>query len=70
MGLSESILMPLTIVSATYLICFSLQGDFKLLYVARGGELQLTFFKEKMNVYKQIFQTVKRTLYSGRRKPN
>jgi len=59
MRLSECLLLPLTIVSATYLIRFSLQGDFKLLYVARGGELHLTFFKEKMNVYKQIFQTVK-----------
>ena len=30
------------------------------------GELHLTFFKQKINLYKQIFQPVNRTLYSGR----
>ena len=45
---------------------FSLEGDFQLLYVARRWGIAFIFFKQKINLYKQIFQPVNRTLYTGR----
>jgi len=46
MRLFECILLPLPKVSATYIIFFSLEGDFRDLYVARGG-FAFNIFKAK-----------------------
>jgi hypothetical protein len=44
MRLSVHILLPLPKVSATYIIFSSLEGNFQLLYVARGGGIAFNIF--------------------------
>ena len=47
MRLYECLLLQLTKVSATYLICFSLEGDLQLLMGQEEGKLHLTFLRKK-----------------------